>query len=369
MRILILANNDIGLYKFRMELLNNLTESNDVYICLPKGEFIPEFQKLGCNFLNCPLLDRHGTNPIQEIKLLMFYKKVVSEINPNIIFTYTIKPNIYGGIVCARKNITYAANITGLGTAIENTGILQKITLLLYKYALRKAKKVFFQNVENLNFMLNHNIVKSDYDLLPGSGVNLSVHKYKDYPCNIGEIVLLFVGRLMRDKGIEELIEAAKRMQLKKINLRFIAVGAYEDDYSRRLKELDADKYIELVGHQINVDEWIEKAHALVHPSYHEGMANVLLEAAACGRPVLASDIPGCRETFDEGISGFGFKPKDVNSLCEAIEKFIALPYEKKVEMGRAGRAKMEKEFDRNIVVEKYMEIVNEIKGDKNDVV
>lgn len=364
MRILILANNDGGLYKFRRELIISLVESNEVFICLPNGEFILEFQKLGCIFLDCSLLDRHGTNPMLEIKLLSFYNKIVSEINPDIVFTYTIKPNIYGGMVCAQKNIPYVVNITGLGTAVENAGALQKITLMLYKYALRKAKKVFFQNIGNQNFMLEHNIIKGNYDLLPGSGVNVSVHGYKEYPRNTGEIVLLFVGRLMRDKGIEELTEVAKRMQLKKIKLRFIAVGACEDDYSKRLKGLNADKYIEFVGHQNNVDEWFEKAHVLVHPSYHEGMSNVCLEAAACGRPIIASDIPGCRETFDEGISGFGFIPKDVDSLCKAIEKFIALPYAKKVEMGRAGRRKMELEFDRNIVVKKYIETIREIKGE-----
>ena len=133
MRILILANNDGGLYKFRRELIIRLVESNEVFICLPNGEFISEFQKLGCIFWDCPFLNRHGTNPMLEIKLLSFYNKVVSEINPDVVFTYTIKPNIYGGIVCAQKNIPYVANITGLGTAVENAGTLQKITLMLYK--------------------------------------------------------------------------------------------------------------------------------------------------------------------------------------------------------------------------------------------
>lgn len=355
MKVLIIINFSGGLDHLRDLIQTMLDSDHEVFICLPDGEYVSEFQKLGCTFLNCSLLNRHGINPMKEIKLLSFYNNVISKIEPDIVFTYTIKPNVYGGIVCASKNIPYVVNITGLGIAVENGGIMQKLTLLLYKHAIRKAKKVFFQNAGNRDFMLEHNIVNGDYELLPGSGVNLSTHICKDYPRDTGETVLLFVGRLMRDKGIEELIEAAKRMHLNESKLRFIAVGACEADYSGRLKELDAEKYIGLVGHQNNVDEWLEKAHVLVHPSYHEGMSNVCLEAAACGRPVLASDIPGCRETFDEGISGFGFKPRDVDSLCEAIEKFIALPYEKKAEMGRAGRRKVEREFDRQIVVEKYL--------------
>lgn len=364
-KILLIANEYTTIINFRMELISALVDiGHIVAVALPAHECNAKIRALGCKTIDMQV-SRKGINPLREFETIKEIQDIVDYFCPDIVFTFTIKPNIYGCIACRSRKIPAIVNITGLGTAVENPGIMQRITLLLYKYALRKAKMVFFQNTANRDFMLGHHIIKGDYDLLPGSGVNLSMHIYKDYPCDTGEIVLLFVGRLMRDKGIEELIEAAKRMQLKESKLRFIVVGASETDYSDRLKELGADKYIELVGHQSNVDEWLENAHALVHPSYHEGMSNVCLEAAACGRPVLASDIPGCRETFEEGVSGFGFQPRDVDSLCEAIEKFIALSYEKKAEMGRRGREKVEREFDRNIVVEKYMEIINEIKEDR----
>lgn len=362
MRVLFLANDSGGLYLFRRELIQKLIEKGyDVHFSVPNGPNVSELTQMGCIFEPYDF-NRHGTNPFAEIRMIWDYKKIIKRVSPDMVFTYTIKPNVYGGMACMLLGVPYVSNITGLGTAIENGGILQKITLTLYKIGLKKAKKVFFQNNGNLQFMLEHNVIRGDYGLLPGSGVNLSAHSYRKYPQDSEEIVLLFVGRLMKDKGIEELLEAAKRMHLKGKKLRFVVVGSCEDDYSERLKELDAQKHLEFVGHQNNVDEWLEKAHALVHPSYHEGMSNVCLEAAACGRPVIASDIPGCRETFDEGISGFGFIPRDVDSLCNAIDKFLELPYEKKVEMGCAGREKMEREFDRNVIVERYIKVLEEQK-------
>ena len=312
--------------------------------------------------------NRHGTNPLAEMRMIRDYKKIIKRVSPDVVLTYTIKPNIYGGMACASLGVPYVANITGLGTAVENGGILQKITLTLYKIGLRKAQNVFFQNSSNLDFMLKHGIIKGAYDLLPGSGVNLERHYFEEYPKDNDSLTLLFIGRLMKDKGIEELIEASKVICHKHNNIKFVAIGDCEADYKERLNSIQTNCPIQFLGHQADVHSYIKNSHAVILPSYHEGMANVLLEAAAGGRPVLASDISGCRETFDEGVSGFGFKPRDVDSLCEAIEKFIALPYEKKAEMGRAGRRKMEREFDRKIVVDKYMEIINEIKGEKTDV-
>ena len=360
MKILVLANNDVGLFRFRAELLSRLLEQHEVYICLPDGAYIPRLVAMGCQFIPCDL-DRHGTNPVKERKLISFYKKKIKEVRPDVVLTYTIKPNVYGGIVCASLKVPYLANITGLGGAVENKGILQKITMRMYRYGLRKARRVFFQNSANRDFMAEKGIVRSPHTLLPGSGVNLEKHCFEEYPAEDGTLTFLFIGRLMKDKGVEEYVNAAKRLREKHPNVRFVAIGGCEDDYKETLATLDADKYVELLGQQSDVHGFIKNAHAVVLPSYHEGMANVLLEGAASGRPVLASDIPGCRETFDEGVSGIGFAPKNADSLCEALEKFIALPYDAKAEMGRAGRRKMEREFDRELVVEAYMKEIQTI--------
>ena len=368
-KVLFLVNHDVVIYNFRLELVERLLhDGHEVIISSPYGERIDDLVKLGCEYHEIDI-SRHGMNPMKEIRLINEYKRLIKDTRPDIVLTYTIKPNVYGGMACALLGIPCVANVTGLGTAIENGGFKCLIAVSMYKIGLSKVKRVFFQNTVNMSFFDAHEIAMGRHDLLPGSGVNLDRNPYEDYPRDTGRYVFLFVGRLMKDKGFEEFVYAAKYIKGKYSNVEFEAVGFCETDYEKELEKIDSEKYVTLFGQQKNVHEYIKKCHAVVLPSYHEGMANVLLEAAACGRPILASDIHGCRETFDEGISGFGFKPKDVDSLCEAIEKFIALPYEKKVEMGRAGRAKMEREFDRNIVVEKYMEIVNEIKGDKNDVV
>ena len=159
MKVMIFANNDIGLYKFRKELIQELVKANEVYMCLPNGDFIKDLQSLGANFIPCELLDRHGTNPIKDLKLISWYKSILKSYKPDIVFTYTIKPNVYAGIACASLNVPYVANVTGLGTAVENPGLMQFVTVNLYRYGLRKAQKVFFQNTENRDFMVSKGVV------------------------------------------------------------------------------------------------------------------------------------------------------------------------------------------------------------------
>ena len=200
MRVLIVANADIGLYKFRKELLEELVKVHDVYIALPKGDFYNELVAIGCHYIMTEL-DRHGTNPIKEVKVVSLYKKIIKEVKPDIVFTYTIKPNVYAGMACASLNVPYVANVTGLGTAVENPGLMQLVTVNLYRYGLRKAQKVFFQNTENRDFMVNKGVVKGAYDVLPGSGVNLNNYTVSEYP-NGDTVDFVFVSRIMKEKTI-----------------------------------------------------------------------------------------------------------------------------------------------------------------------
>jgi glycosyltransferase involved in cell wall biosynthesis len=358
MKILVLANLGMGLYKFRKELLEALIKNNDVYISLPNDEYVPMLEKIGCQFIETQL-ERRGTNPLNDLNLLLHYIKTIKRINPDIVLTYTIKPNVYGGIASRLTGTPYITNITGLGTAVENSGIIQTVTLNLYRIALKNASCIFFQNEANQKFFTQHSIIKTKTRLIPGSGVNLENHPFEEYPKENGRIKFLFIGRLMKAKGIEELFQAAKKVKEKYPSIQFDLIGGIEEDYHQQLIELQNLGIINYHGQQDDVHSFITKAHATILPSYHEGTSNVLLETASSGRPVLASMVPGCSETFDDGVSGIGFEVKSVESLIEAIMKFIQLPFAEKRAMGLAGRRKMEKEFDRELVIHSYLDEID----------
>lgn len=356
MKVLVLSNFGMGLYKFRKELLQELmSRGHEVFVSLPNDEYIPLLESLGCKYIESKV-DRRGTNPIADIKLLTSYLKIIRNIKPDIVLTYTIKPNVYGGIACRMTRTPYLPNITGLGTAVENEGLMQEITLALYKVGLKNAKCVFFQNESNRQFFIEREIIKNNSKVIPGSGVNLEQHRFEDYPGDEKNIHLLFIGRIMKAKGIDELLEAAKQMKESGTNVEFHLVGFCEEGYAEQLVLLNDSGIIHYHGQQDDVHKFIKSSHATILPSYHEGTSNVLLESASTGRPILASNVTGCKETFDEGVSGIGFEVKSVKALVDSIQKFIDLPHEKKKQMGIAGRMKMEQEYDRRIVIGAYLE-------------
>lgn len=360
-KILILVNHDVVIYNFRKELVWALLEQGyEVYLSSPKGERISLLQERGVNYIPTTL-DRHGTNVVGDMKLLRQYLAMMRKIQPDMVLTYTIKPNIYGGMAARICRIPYLVNITGLGTALEHVGFLQKITTVLYKISMKKAKRIFFQNRENLQFFQKRHIGNApQYYLLPGSGVNLEEFQVLPYPDD-DEIHFVFISRIMKEKGIEEYLKAAEVIKSKYSEVYFHICGFCEEAYQDRLKRLQDQGTIIYHGMVSDVRDVLKKVHGVVLPSYHEGMSNALLEAAACGRPVLASKIPGCQEIFDDGVTGIGFEPRSSDSLIKAIETFISLPYEEKKSMGLAARKKMEREFDRKQVVDTYMNVIEAV--------
>lgn len=363
MRILILANDGGGLYSFRKELLESIIkDGHRVHVSFPNGNYVSKISNLGCKYIECSYLERHGKNPLKDLALLFHYLKVLDNVKPDIVLSYTIKPNIYGGMACRLKRIPYITNITGLGNSIQNGGILQKLALVLYKCGIRSALKVFFQNTANKDFMAKHGIVKNT-ETLPGSGVNLEQHCFEEYPEDDRKIIFTTIGRIMRDKGINEILSAAEIIRKKYPFVHFRLIGGFDEAYQDIVERAVRDEIIEYIQEQTDIHPFIKESHAIVHASYHEGMSNVLLESAATGRPVIATNIPGCQETYEEGVSGIGFLPRNTKDLVRALEEFINLPYEKKTEMGIAGRRKMEREFDRQIVIKRYLEEINKIKG------
>lgn len=361
-KVLILVNHEITIYNFRKEFVLELLENNyEVYISSPKGKKIDCFVSLGCIHIETEV-NRHGINPKEELKLLHQYWQIMKEIKPDVVYSYTIKPNIYGGIATRRLDIPFVSTITGLGSGFMNGSISRFIFTTLYKISFRKAQKVFIQNTHNLNLLIENKVISQEQaELIPGSGVNLTQFKYHSYPETEEELNFVYVGRLMKEKGILELFEAAKYFKRHYKNINFHVLGFLDDDLEQTLNQLIDDKLIIYHGQQADIRPFIEKSHGIIHPSYHEGLSNVLLEAAAMGRPILASDIPGCRETFDEGVTGLGFKPQSTQSLIDTIKSFIELPYEVKKAMGIKGRKKIKDEFNRQIVVDKYIKEIESI--------
>lgn len=364
MKILILSNIAEGLYLFRKELLLELRKKGHYVVAsVPRGEYFDEISSMVDEVLDTSL-DRRGMNPFRDLKLVMAYFQILRQVKPDCVLTYTIKPNLYGGIVSQICGVPYLLNITGLGSTFFKDTYLRKILILLYKISVKGSDGVFFQNQYNKCMLDNFNIQGRNAILLPGSGVNLEYNNFETYPQKTEPLKFLFVARVMRDKGINELIEAIRILKKKYSTLEFHIVGWCEEGYEKCIQSWVEEELIIYHGPQKNVHTYMKCCHCLIHPSYHEGLSNVCLEAAATGRPILASDIPGCRETFDNGESGLSFQPQHVESLVNTIERFIRLPYDKKVNMGKKGRKKIEEQFSRQLVVDAYMKEINKIEGE-----
>lgn len=352
MKILILANNDVGLYQFRRELIEAmLQQGHQVLISLPDGPLVVPLVEAGCTFLDTPI-DRRGINPVTDLKLFRTYRRMLKAEKPDLVITYTIKPNIYGGLACRMAKVPYAVNITGLGTTFQNDGWLRRLVTFLYWTALKKAKVVFFENGANRDIFVNEKIVpETKCCLLNGAGVNLERYPYRPY--DKGEPVhFLFMGRVMREKGVDELFGAMERLHQEGADCQLDVLGSYEEDYADIIRRCEAQGWLHYHGYQNDVRPFIEQAHCFVLPSWHEGMANTNLECAAMGRALITTDIPGCREAVIEGKTGLLCRPKDTDSLYEQLRRFLALSPEEREAMGKAGRAHMEAVFDKKKVVE-----------------
>ena len=352
MRILILANNDVGLYKFRKELIQELIrQGNRVIVSLPDGELIPDIRKLGVKVILTDV-DRRGINPLTDLKLLMRYFRMAVTLKPDLVITYTIKPNIYGGMVSRFLHIPYAENITGLGTTFQTENLVKKLVCFLYKVSSKCAKVVFFENEENKHIFLDNYLIREEQACrLNGAGVNLDEYPYMEYPGENEPIRFLFIGRVMKEKGVDELFEAARRIKKEYPDVLFDIVGPMEDEYSSVITKLEEDGIITYYGYQKDVRPFIARCHCFVLPSWHEGMANTLLEAGAMGRPLITSEIAGCKEAIENGFSGYYCKIQNMENLYQTMKKFLELPYMVRKKMGMDGRKKMEDTFDKRRVI------------------
>lgn len=360
-RVLFLANHFITLHAFRKELIQRLVEEgHEVYLSLPEDPDNKFFEDLGCHIIITEI-DRRGVNPVKDMKLIAFYKKMIPEINPDIIFSYTIKPNIYGSLVTNGK-YRQVCNITGTGaTFLEDTPVA-RICKNLYRMSVKKAYKVFFQNTGDRDFFIDNRMIGFNYEMLPGSGCNLEEHPYTEMPDD-GVIRFLFIGRVMKLKGIDVYLKAAEILKTKYPNTEFIIAGwNEEEEYKKIVAEYQEKGFVNYIGFRDDINDWIAKCNCTVLPSHGgEGVPNVLLESAAMGRICIGSNIPGTVNVIDDGVTGYLFGSEDVVGLVAAMEKVVTMDLESRRAMGLAGHEKVKAEFDRQIVVSKYVDEVEKV--------
>ena len=359
--ILILSNHYITIYAFRRELVARmLSAGHRVYISSPYDERNRYFEDLGCTMIDTPM-SRRGMNPTEDIKLVRQYKRIMEELKPDIIFSYTIKPNIYGAMASNALGLKQICNITGTGATFLKETVLSKLVRLLYKVSIRKCYKVFFQNTEDKDYFVRHGMVKDNWALLPGSGVNLQENTLAELP-ETGEIRFLFAGRAMAVKGVDEYLECARVIRELLPNTCFYIAGFVEEEkYQKRIADYDALGVVKYLGFQDDMKPLLRSCHCLILPSLGgEGVPNVLLEAAATGRPCIASNINGSMDVVEDGVTGYIFQKGNAQDLIDKVERFLCLSYEEKRQMGLRGRDKVVREFDREIVIARYMKELEE---------
>lgn len=360
-RVLLISNHGGGFYNFKKELIEKLLAIGfEVHFAVPFDEKVKRLEALGAVFHKIDI-DRRGINPVKDLILLNQFRGLIKTVEPGILVLHTIKPNIYASMLARVYKIPYLNNITGLGSALQQNSKMAKLLRFLYRKSLAGSSGIFFENSGNRDYFLKYRIARQEkYILVPGAGVNIEHFKNeKRETKGVDFTTFLFIGRIMKEKGIDEFFEAAAHIKEKDSNVKFQVVGFYDEpEYESKVRELADRSMIEFLGLSSDTRVEMSLADCIVLPSYHEGMSNVLLEGAAMGLPLITTDIPGCREAVEDGKSGFLCKAKDSESLIDAMERFLALSPAERNDMGRAGREKIEREFDRNIVVNRYIQSI-----------
>ncbi len=356
-RILILSDDSFSLRQFRRELISTmLTSGMEVLIGVPADGHADELQAMGCKILDTAA-DPKEPKFRRNLRLLQRYLQILQEEKPDIVVTYGARPNICGGLACRKQKITHCANVQSLGELTQPT-LGGKLTALAYRLALKKSKVVFFENAASAGVFLEKKLItEAQQVILSGAGVNLRHYTLQPYPDN-DPIRFLYLGRMNKEKGTDELLSAIKMLYDDCYEVRLDLVGEQDEAYKEQLDELKALGIAVTHGFQEDPRPFYAACDCVVMPSHGEGMSNVLLEAAATGRPVIASYIPGCREAVDEARTGFTFRTQDKYALFEAMKRFAELSRSQREEMGLAGRQRMEELFDKYLVVEDTMNAI-----------
>jgi len=366
--IAICSNTSWFLYNFRVGLMRALEqEGYNIVLIAPRDNYSDRLKEFGYRYYNIDI-DNKGTNPINDIKLSYNFCKLFKYIKPDIILIFTIKPNIYGSIVSRMLNIPTINVVTGLGTVFLNKNISSKIAKLLYKIAFSKNYIIFENNDDANEFLKRRLIKKRQVVIVSGSGINTEYFRPSSNSSrkDSKELVFLLIARLIKDKGIIEYIEAIKYIRHKYPNVKFKILGSYYFGNPSSISKEEIESWveqglIEYLGYTDNVLEEIEKADCIVLPSYREGLSRVLLEAGSMVKPIITTNVPGCRDVVDDGANGYLVPPKDSQALALAMEKIISLSPQERRQMGIRGRLKIIKEFDEKIVIREYLNLINRV--------
>lgn len=368
--IALLTNNDDDVYCFRKELIEALiADGYEMLISCPDGPKFELMKDIPYIYDN-PDIDRRGTNPVKDFGLLMHYRKLFKKYRPAVVLTYTAKPNVYASIAAHWMGIPVINNLTGLGSVVNESGMKQAFIMWLFKLAYQKSACMMFQNATNMQVAIDQGMVKGDYRLIPGSGVNTDRYPLQPYPAGgdgkEGEpIVFNYIGRVLHDKGVDDYIEAAKRIKAKFPLTEFNMLGFIEPTeihYEEDLRILGEQGIVMYRGSQKDIKPWVARAHATIHPStYGEGMSNVLLESASMGRFIITTNNPGCQETLEHEKTGFIYQGGNVDALVATIERFLAMPNETRQKMGEEGCERVKALFSREFVIKAYKEKINEL--------
>ena len=370
--IALLTNNDDDVYCFRKELIETIiADGYEMLISCPDGPKFELMKDIPYIYDN-PDIDRRGTNPVKDFGLMMHYRKLFKQYKPAVVLTYTAKPNVYASIAAHQLGIPVINNLTGLGSVVNETGLMKSFIMWLFKQAYRKSACMMFQNETNMHVAIEQGMVKGKYRLIPGSGVDTDRYPLQPYPDG-GDgktgapVVFNYIGRILHDKGVDDYIEAAKRIKKDYPQTEFNMLGFIEPTeihYEQDLKDLEKQGIVVYRGSQKDVKPFIARAHATIHPStYGEGMSNVLLESASSGRFLITTNNPGCQETVDDNKTGYIYQGGNVDALVHTIERFLALPNSQRMLSGEMGRRRMEEKFSRKIVIKAYKDEISRILG------
>ncbi|WP_299826440.1 glycosyltransferase family 4 protein [uncultured Pontibacter sp.] len=366
MRIAIVINTSWNIYNFRLGLIKALlTEGHEVVAIAPEDAYSERLVAAGCQFL--PVAMEQGTNPFTDMQLIWRLYRAYKKTKPDVVLHYTIKPNIYGAIAAHWAGIPAINNVSGLGTVFITKDYISSIALKLYKFSFKYPAWVFFQNHDDRRLFMRNKLVRAGItEVLPGSGINLKAFVPAPGYKRNSPFVFLMVARVLYDKGVVEFVEASKLVQEKYPNVKCQLLGQV-DEKSRsgikneKLQEWLATGVIEYLGATDNVAGVIAKADCVVLPSYREGTPRTLLEAAAMAKPLIATNVPGCREVVQQGVNGYLCKLRSAPDLADKMQQMLDLSDKELEQMGSASRQLAVTRFDERIVIEKYLHAIKEV--------